>query len=212
MTKFITIAGRSQAGKDTLADEIVATLNYLGHSAKKVAFADPLKQACHIIFGIPLEDMYTQEGKKKFTDLPWKNIARNIRDQFSDIDGQRDAGNLTIRELLQLVGTQLFRQQIDENIWAKAPFRLTSHDFIVVSDCRYPNEHEAAMVANAYTIRIHRNCLSTADMHISERALDHIADFEFDQVIYNDSTIDHLRTLGRNVAEKLAGKTIAEQW
>lgn len=209
MTKFIVISGKKNVGKDTLADGIIASLQANGYTAKKVSFADPLKQACHIIFGIPLDDMYTLEGKEKATHLRWNRISGNIREQFLVDDGIEPTGFLTVREVLQLVGTQLFRQQIDENVWACAPFKINDVDFVVVSDCRYPNELQAAKDAGAYTIRISRDGLPNEDTHISERALDGVLDSQFNIIVKNNGSLRGLRKLADDIAGSIIDWSIA---
>ena len=103
MTQFITIAGKKQVGKDTTASLIKSRLEFsTDKSVKIVHFADVLKDAVSIIFGIERELMETEEGKQSETEVRWPD-----RDDM-----------MTVRELLQFVGTDLFRTQLDPDIWA----------------------------------------------------------------------------------------------
>lgn len=139
MTQFITLAGRKQVGKDTSANmiknilvptETVAVNNPndcmsydremgpYAHKVHIVHFADALKKACHVIFGISLEDMETEEGKKKLTSVRWPEKipitgGRWLNSYQQDVtiwDPCNCGEFMTVREVLQFVGTDLFSQ------------------------------------------------------------------------------------------------------
>lgn len=133
--KLIGIVGRAGSGKDTIASHLCARFSdtYVHH------FADPLKEGVAKIFGISLDDMY-DEVKKNQPHPYW---------------------NRSPREILQFVGTEMFRELIGklisgyENVfWIR---RLEGHltgplidpeihseyaegDCVIIADVRFQNE------------------------------------------------------------------------
>ncbi len=63
---IIAIVGKSKTGKSTVADMIAASRK----STIQIAFADKLKQVCMDLFGLTTQDLNTEEGKAKPTQLP----------------------------------------------------------------------------------------------------------------------------------------------
>lgn len=96
------------------------------------------------------------------------------------------------RAFLQFIGTEYGREQIDKNIWVKkAENKIRSVDYVIIPDCRFPNE-ATYFGQNGYTqlnikvVRIdsegneYENELNAEQkQHDSETALN---DFEFDYV------------------------------
>ena len=203
MTQFITLAGRKQVGKDTSAMMLRSILICSGddihskrtpHSLDRVHivhFADALKKACHIIFGIPLEDMETEEGKQKLTKVRWPEhdessmghtICRpSITNPF-----------MTVREVLQFVGTELFRNQLDPDVWLNSVFLKpwAEDDVVIIADARFPNE-AALGRENGLLISIERDTGLVSDGHKSENALDDYTDYHY--TIDNNGSFDDLR-------------------
>ena len=220
MTQFITLAGKKQVGKDTSAKMIKELINPLwtheqvradpdGYLALKdnihiVHFADALKKACHIIFGIPLEDMETEEGKQKLTRVRWPR-DHSFEPTWEGMDG-RDAykvssyrpGNkhsdfMTIREVLQFVGTELFRNQLDPDVWLNSIFLKpwAEDDIVIIADARFPNE-AALSREHGLLISVERDTGLVSDGHRSENALGEYADYHY--TVDNNSSFNELRT------------------
>jgi len=205
MAKFITLAGRKQVGKDTSAQFIKTLLEH--RNVHVVHFADALKKACHLIFGIPLEDMESETGKQKLTDVLWPN---DYREDYTDPGGMKPLGGvwvphidvmqvglgrkyMTVREVLQFVGTDLFRHQLDPDIWIKSVYRkkYLDDDIVVVADCRFPNEARFAKERGTL-ISVERNTQLESDGHVSENALGDYNDY--DHVIDNNGSFSDLRS------------------
>ncbi len=162
MTQFITLAGQKQVGKDTSAkiirqflvsNQFTFDVDEHGEVSLRssigcgplgengycrvhiVHFADALKKACNVIFGIPLEDMETEEGKQKLTHVKWPidfqgayegmggphdySIWVAYNDPMCQRENHRgiDSDYMTVREILQFVGTDLFRNQMDPDVF-----------------------------------------------------------------------------------------------
>lgn len=123
--RIFLLSGRQGAGKSTYAKELVRVLP----ECISVKFADPLyalHDAC----------------------LPILH-ALELRPADMKKDG----------ELLQILGTEYGRKKLGENVWVDAVRRrvnkhLEAHSkgFVVIDDCRFPNELEA--FHDAHKIRL----------------------------------------------------------
>lgn len=130
----IGITGLAHSGKDTSADYIVSKLGekYDPKCVTKVALADQLKSICHHLvkffynIDIPLEDFYDIHKKEQF------------RDDLPQFAGQP----FKIRTILQLIGTEIFRDRISEAVWCQyvKEHNIKTGHVIVISDIRMPNE------------------------------------------------------------------------
>lgn len=226
MTQFITLAGKKQVGKDTSAKmikELIAPLwthkqvraDPDGYLALKdnihiVHFADALKKACHVIFGIPLEDMETEEGKQKLTRVRWPADIMPPESEDELIpkhhlwlawtsyceefpDDPIDEEFMTVRQVLQFVGTELFRNQLDPDVWLNSVFLKpwAEDDIVIIADARFPNE-AALGRKNGLLISVERNTGLLSDGHKSENALGRYADYHY--TVDNNSSFNELRT------------------
>jgi len=183
MTKFITLAGRKQTGKDTSAKFIADIIYRISDKKCKIVhFADALKIACSTIFGIVPEDMETEAGKRKETDVAWPSWYENKPEG-------RDY--MTVREVLQFVGTEMFRHQLDEDIWVKSVFRqkYDDDDIIIIADCRFPNEADYSK-EHGLLLCVKRDTGLPADAHASELALDEYSDYH--DIVDNNHSLGEL--------------------
>jgi len=191
MVRYITIAGKKQVGKDTSARYIRNIIHSCGVPFNKihiVHFADALKEACSAIFGIPLSDMETELGKQRKTDVYWPYRAA--------LQWHPGAGCptkfMTVREILQFVGTELFRNQMDPDIWVRSIFRRNYQDgdIVIIADCRFPNEAKLSK-QHGLLLKIERDLPQNSDQHASETALDDYHDY--DHIVDNNGSFGQLQ-------------------
>jgi hypothetical protein len=95
---------------------------------------------------------------------------------------------LTAREVMQVVGTDLFRSMYN-NVWVDATIKkiLTEKlDLAIIADCRFPNEVKAVKEAGGIVIKLNRNPHNSN--HASEVALDpeNYDGKDFDLILPND--------------------------
>ena len=176
MTKIVAFAGRKQSGKTTCSEFVLKYYNGAispFNSAKIYNFADPLKKdICMNILGLSYDQCYGEDiDKNTLTDISW--------------EGSR----LTAREVMQFVGTDLFRK-MKNDVWASATINKIKNEqpkLAIIADCRFPNEVEAIKNAGGLVIKLNRNPFNSD--HASETALDesNYAIQNFDLVIYNDN-------------------------
>ena len=131
---LIGLTGKAGVGKSTVTNLLLDFHGYFD-----LAFADSLKKAAREIFGLPLS-YFRDQDLKEVVDPFW---------------------NMSPRKMLQLLGTDACRNNIDQDIWVKsllrAFYKLTD-DFsepinVVVSDIRF--ENEATAIRNAGGIVVH---------------------------------------------------------
>lgn len=93
-------------------------------------FADKLKQIVSLLTGIPKEDLEKEEVKSQILPQEWNYVGKVVRhnSKYMVIPGTVDPSmrgrdhTLSVRELLQLVGTDACRNIIHENIWVNGLF------------------------------------------------------------------------------------------
>tara|TARA_Y200000002_G_scaffold377243_1_gene382511 strand:+ start:1194 stop:1793 length:600 start_codon:yes stop_codon:yes gene_type:complete len=167
---IIGILGNKDHGKDTVSDYLVNKYKF-----EKKAFAEPLKEVCQILFGFTFEQLYG--NSKEIPDKYWGVTPRNV---------------------LQFVGTELFRNKMSEiipgisqNFWLECMRRKSiEYDRLVISDVRFQNEVDFIHEMNGIVIKIERRDKETKDAHASEKELKHITNY--DLYIANNSDLKTL--------------------
>jgi len=171
-------------------------------------FASKLKEICSILTGIPVEKFEDQDFKKTFLGEEW--------DYQEFKNGINWDCQLTVRELLQKVGTDLFRDQLHPNVWINSlfvdykleneestylnPYPTIEYPNWLITDLRFPNEFQAIKDRGGICVRVNRFETQTfynpnvsfpdgIPIHASERALD---DYPFDYEITNKGSIEEL--------------------
>jgi hypothetical protein len=161
-------------------------------------FAGKLKTIASLLTGIPTEKFEDQEFKKTNLGPEWSDHGMPI----------------TVRDLLQRLGTDALRQGLHSNTWVNAlmadyapvkhhvEYATTENGSVlpiefktiypnwIVTDCRFPNEAAAIKKAEGVMIRINRPGIKPINNHPSEVALDGC---EFDYVIENEGDITYLK-------------------
>lgn len=119
---IIGINGIAGAGKDTIANMVALSLDRdNGYKVKTFAFADRLKKASAVVFGVPLEDFYDRHKKEEIVPF-W---------------------NMSPRQMAQKMGTEACRVGIRDDIWFKAlhqEIMASGVDVAFITDVRFDNE------------------------------------------------------------------------
>lgn len=149
---FVAVIGKKFVGKDTFADHLVDNYGY-----QKKAFAFYLKKICQVAFQLTEADLHSPTKKESIHPFWGKSP----------------------RELMQMVGTNLFRAHFDKDIWIKRMELELQHETprskIVFSDVRFENEF--LFVRNYcykqkipfVAVHLSRPCLESCSMdHLSE--------------------------------------------
>ena len=139
---IIGISGLIGSGKDTIADYLQNI-----HQFRRESFANSLKDSVSMIFGW---DRDMLEGRTR--------ESREWREQQDDWWSTRLNRVITPRWVLQYWGTEVCRNGFHDDIWISSlenKLRKT-HDDIVISDVRFPNEIKSIKNAGGTVIRVVR--------------------------------------------------------
>ena len=137
-----------------------------------IAFADPLKEHCVKVLGLPWESVYgTNEQKNEpLEHIKWENFS-HIKYKLKPGE-KKKSGPMTGREVQQFVGTELYRT-INPNIWVKSWERQvesSGSEIVFVPDVRFSEEVDAIQSKGGKVIRLMR--APAPSNHESETALD----------------------------------------
>jgi len=169
----------------------------ISNDCKVFSFADPLKELCQYILDITYDQCNgTDEDKNTLTKYIWNNIPENIKKKYKEKGGY-PTGQLTAREVMQIVATDIFRTYFDKNIWVNSCFKKIYQSNVkvaLISDCRFKSEVENIIENKGYIIRLSR--IADGDCHESEKDLD-----SFDWNSYEDNIL-YLNNSSLSMVEK----------
>lgn len=176
---IIGIHGYSGSGKDTVGKMIAEYAPSQQWQIKK--FAGKLKDVASMLTGIPVEKFEDQEFKKTNLGKEWSYQV----DQFNT------PTQMTVRELLQKLGTEAMREGLHTNTWVNALMAdYTPSSNWLVTDCRFPNEADAIKKAGGLVIHVERTGVGPINDHPSETGLD---GYPYDYFILNHGDMNYLR-------------------
>ena len=178
---IIGFAGKKGSGKDTCCQQLSYNLSH----CVTCSFASLLKKNIAMdILGLSREQCYGNEkDKNSLTELKWENMPTRVP----------KIGLMTAREVLQYIGTDLFRT-IDKNIWVNALLRIIDkrekmldpmkiQHFTLISDVRFISEVEGIHMRDGIVIKLCRAPYQD-DIHSSENELNDYTNFDY--VLQND--------------------------
>jgi len=172
-------------------------------------YAGILKTIASLLTGIPVEKFEDQEFKKTFLGQEWDYI------EYMNNSPRGSITKMTIRELLQKLGTEAMRDGLHTNVWVNALFAdyhptndcqqhadglfytdehgenevIPKYPNWIITDMRFPNEMDAVKERGGITIRVVRPGRTLTGTHPSEIALD---GFIMHYEIINDGSIEDL--------------------
>ena len=165
-TNIIGIAGLAGSGKDTIGGAIVALGKLQRERWEIKKFASGVKLIASILTGHKVQDFESQEFKNAKLGPEWSDM--------------------TVRDMLQKIGTEAMRDNLHPDTWVNALFSKYEYNSKwIITDVRFPNEVKRIKQYNGILIKVVRPGVAAMD-HYSERALD---DFDgWDHVIINDGS------------------------
>ena len=141
---IIGLVGLKGSGKDTVADYFISHYdNWI-----KGSFADSLKDTCACVFGWDREllegSTHDSRAWRETVDTWWSE--------------KLNRPNFTPRVALQIVGTELWRNQFHDDIWLLSFEKklLTIQENVIITDCRFSNEIELIRRLNGLIVRVKR--------------------------------------------------------
>ena len=159
---------------------------------KIYSLADPLKDICMNVLGLTYEQCYgSDEEKNKETHLQWGKMPEfgEYLYALESVGSVKDVSSMlirfmTAREVLQYMGTQVFRA-IDSNVWINSLFnriKIDQSELALVCDVRFINEVVGIQKAGGKVIELLTNTKSN-ETHASETELDNFN--SYDAIIHN---------------------------
>jgi hypothetical protein len=170
---FIGLHGYPGTGKDAVA-RILTEYGY-----ERVAFADTLREALYVLNPVILSDSYGRDFRLQeiVDEIGWEDAKRTYDE---------------IRRMLQVLGTEVGREMISQDVWVEAAFKgLDKSKRYVFTDLRFENEHQAIDSRLGLLIKITRPGYGAVNDHKSEKEL---PDKWFDSHLVNDGDLQDLHT------------------
>lgn len=177
--------------------------NHLHNKFECVSFATPLKVIAALLFNIDLEILKgdTQETREKRDVITTKTYSI--------------AGSMTGRQCLERLGTEIFRNNFDKDIWVKLAAhsirKLQSHEFnIVIPDVRFANEFAMINELNGTIMVIirHVDDLQLTDLDQTQHPaawqfLTCLENVKSLRIILNDGSLDLLYITIENILKSM---------
>lgn len=171
----IGFAGYATSGKDSAANFVVDLT-----AATKHGFADALRQALYVLNPIIGHNAFGFEVRWAI-EIDRVGYAL-LKEYYPEA-----------RRLLQVLGTEVGRQQWGADFWAQilmAKINLSANPWHVIADVRFPNELAAVREAGGHILWIDRPGVQPLNAHVSETS---IGPTDCDYVLSNDGSLDDLQ-------------------
>ena len=168
---LIGITGHARHGKDTTADFIVKRFGY-----RKLSLADPMKEACRVIFG--WTDAHLYGDLKDVIDPTYGISPRHALQSLGTAWGQ-----------YELSKYDSFADTTGRLLWTRSLLSRVRGD-TVIADVRFPHEANAIRDAGGVIIMIRRPGWPVDMSHESERGIEEI---RADYVIRNGAGLKELK-------------------
>ena len=170
-------------------------------SYKTIAFADPIKEMLSSLLNMDrwefesrnikencivclknLSKIYTNgydiEAYSLLSDSKFSKIAKEWNPELSK------QYYLSIRQVMQLFGTEIMRNTIDDKIWINCVLNRSYNQNLIISDLRFITEYEEIKNRNGFIIYIDRGL--TPGLHKSESEMQTLLNQnKFDLIIDN---------------------------
>lgn len=168
---------------------------------KTIAFADPIKEMLSCLLNMDRWEFESRNIKencivclknlsKIYTNgydiecynlLPDSKFSKLAKEWNPDLSNQY---YLSIRQVMQLFGTEIMRNNIDDKIWINCVLNRSYNQNLIISDLRFITEYEEIKNRNGFIIYIDRGL--TPGLHKSESEMQTLLNQnKFDLVIDN---------------------------
>ena len=163
--------------------------NELGKYIRLYALADTLKEMSIGILGLERKQVFgTDEDKNSKTNLKWEDMPGVIspgelkKKGFTKVQASslgllvHAKGKMSAREVLQYVGTDIFRK-MNHKVWLDSFFSKVESEgseIALVSDVRFKNEIEEIQKQGGFILGLSRDIYKGTDSHSSESEIGEI--------------------------------------
>lgn len=191
-----------RSGKNQLSQFLRKLFESKGLIVDEDMFAKGVKDGCRKDFK-PLVDALDNVADNLELYFGEGNVPTSLR--IKEDHWYENKTSVT-RALLQVYGTEIFRNRVDGNWWVKQLKQRiveSSANVILVTDVRFPNEIEGLFPHDEeyrlVTLRVNRNVTHSApgQDHASELALDNYN--QFDYIIDNTGSLNDLEAAAETI-------------
>lgn len=201
---IVCLSGTKRVGKDSAADVLIEKYNF-----EKFSLAQPIRELCSTVFEIPLETFTSDELKEQLFTHPiilneayLGHIIEIVEKDWGfkvdkaateGMTKQLGAEFIHPRRILQTIGTEVLRNNIDTDIFLKlADKRIANCEKnVVIADVRFANERKWFKDRGATLCIVKRPSLSFGDVHSSENDLG--TDDDYDVVMNNTGCLSSFK-------------------
>ena len=226
MNKIIAISGLKNSGKTTVANMVAFLLNspswlknywsfkhlpQLNKRWNTVAFADTMKQMLADLLGVDKEKFEDRDFKENtFIDLNELRMTISPSNTLSDnkfvklvktLDPEIKTSSLTVRQLMQMFGSNVMRQFFGDKIWINSTLNNIRQNTII-SDLRFIIEEEAVHTTGGRIIYVNRPGIEPGNHASEKEVIKLLTKNKFDAIIDNDSTEKELFYKVKNVLKQ----------
>ncbi len=147
------------------------------------SFAKKLKMIVSLLTGCNIEALESEEFKNKTVPITWSNSKLGIT---------------TYRDMLQKIGTELFRENIHNRIWIDLLFedyKESPFTRWLITDVRFRDEANEVINRGGFIIKINRG--TSESSHLSERDMEGYLNYKY--IIDNNGTLYDLIGKVKNI-------------
>jgi hypothetical protein len=177
---LIAITGKAGVGKDTLA-----SLMWEQTGGVSLAFADPIKLACQVVFNLSEAQTWEREEKEQI-DPRWGLSPRQMFQKFS--------------ELKTWAGPDVWVKRLEQRLALLPP-----DTSIYITDVRFEDEAAWVREQGGTIIHLTRPGVAPVNSHVSENG---IAFHEKDINLLNTGSIEELARLAATLVEHLFSQNL----
>jgi uridine kinase len=203
---IILISGKLQSGKNTFAEFLNKRFVEYGYKVGEDSFARSLKKAAENDFSrlcVYLNNFISscKPLLYKLKEASGSDLVHVLSEKMDSLytfptNFYEDKNDIT-RILLQIYGTEIFRNRVDNDYWSKQVAKRcleNENDITIITDTRFENEIECVYdYSDEYditTIRVERFMERDDEKnnHSSETGLDNYENWHY--IVENNSNID----------------------
>lgn len=123
-----------------------------------------------------------------FNDIVNEDAFFNICVNKKLLPSNLRSGFMTNREIMQILGTDIFRKLFDENIWVNSTINeilKSDYELCLIDDMRFNSEAKSVISNGGYIVILNRT-VNFSDVHESERGITDVEILEHERVFHID--------------------------
>ena len=195
---LIGLGYKKRSGKDTVGKfiQVIMCLHKFNPSPKVLTdskmvldFYEGDTKNVELYSEVPIKSFADRLKKvtSELVDIPIEELEALKNDPNSIFPIKYKEETISYRKALQVIGSELFRDNFNNNIWVD--LLLQDCNNTIITDVRFPNEADAIKAKGGIVVLIDRPKLESTDDHSSETAME---GYNWDYTIYNSGNLNDL--------------------